>query len=190
MPNWCAKSTTLVFHDSEKATEFASHLDQMENDENAKHENGNDFTVLGFFVPEPQYNDTGDWYWWRVNNWGTKWDVSTHSVDWVDDVTCVMVFDTAWSPPITAYQAMCEQGMNVYATYYEPGMCFVGAWDDGAEEHYDYSSIEDPEELRDYIGSDLDDEYGISEWMREWQAEEEEVVIHVEESDSGVENFG
>ena len=85
---------------------------------------------------------------------------------------------------------LCEQGLNVYATYYEPGMCFVGSWEDGAEEHYEYSSIEDPEELRDYIGEHLDDEYGISDWMREWQAEEEEVVIHVEESDSGVENFG
>ena len=183
MPNWCANSTTLVFPDIEKATEFASHLDRMENDENAKHENGNDFTVLGFFVPEPQYNDTGDWYWWRVNNWGTKWDISTHSVDWVDDVTCVMVFDTAWSPPTTAYHAMVDQGLNVYATYYEPGMCFVGAWEDGAEEYYDYAQIEDPEELRDYIGEDLDDEYGISDWMREWQEENEE-------NDSGVENFG
>ena len=190
MPNWCANSTTLVFPTSEEAQEFKDHITAMEADEEAKDENGNSLSLLGFFVPEPKYDNEGDWYWWRVNNWGTKWDVSLHNIDWVDDVNCVMNFDTAWSPPTTAYDAMCEQGLNVYATYHEPGMCFVGAWEDGNDEYYDYSSIDDPEEVRDYIGEHLDDEYGISEWMREWQAEEEEVVIHVEESDSGVENFG
>ena len=32
-----------------------------------------------------------------------------------------------------------------------------GRW--GEEEHYDYSSYEDPDELREFIGEDLDDEW-------------------------------
>ena len=183
MPNWCNNSTTLTFPTEEKAQEFQDHITAMEADEETKDENGNSLSLLGFFVPEPQYNDTGEWYWWRVNNWGTKWDVSLGSIDWVDDVTCVMNFDTAWSPPTIAYEAMEGQDIVVEASYYEPGMCFVGRFgSSGEREHYEFSDIEDPQELRDYIGEELDDDYGISEWMREWQAEEEE-------NDSGVENF-
>ena len=47
----------------------------------------------------------------------------------------------------------------------------------------EYSDCETPEEIREKIGEELDDEWGISEDYREWM--EEEV-----ENDSGVENFG
>jgi hypothetical protein len=153
-----------------------------------KDENGNDITVLGHFVPEPKYDDSDEgmtgWYWWRVNNWGTKWDISIHNYDWVDDYEVRLGFDTAWSPPIAIYEAMQEQGIYVTASYYEPGMCFVGNWEDGEEDHFEYSHIEDPDELREYIGEYLDDYWNISEDARMWLEEMKE------ENDSGVENVG
>jgi len=106
-------------------------------------------------------------FWWRVNNWGTKWDAAIHQVDWIDDLTCVMIFDTAWSPPLGIYDAMKEQGWVVFASYYEPGMCFVGRWDDGDDENYDYSNCNTGDEIREYLPEELDMDWGISEWFDE-----------------------
>lgn len=42
---------------------------------------------------------TDNWYDWRINNWGTKWDTSSVSYD-VFDTEFYVDFDTAWSPPV------------------------------------------------------------------------------------------
>ena len=44
-------------------------------------------------------------------------------------------------------------------------MGFVGSFIDGDDEHYEYHSCQTAEEIRDHIPNDLDDEYGISDWM-------------------------
>ena len=171
MPNWCNNTATLIIKDEAKKAEV---LDAIQNYEDDSDKN----SFLGYFVPEPDYDTTTDdvmpgWYWWRVNNWGTKWDIQLYHWDVIDD-TITIGFDTAWSPPIHVYEAMDEQGIDVFASYFEGGMCFAGRWEMGEEEHYEYSAVEDPDELREYIGEDLDDEWGISDMMREWQEEEEE----------------
>jgi len=182
MPNWCNNSVTLRFPTKKEAQDFEQHLNKVLNEEQLEDENGNTLSLFGYFVPEPKYTEEQGWYWWRVNNWGTKWDANLYQHDWVDDTSLVLGFDTAWSPPIPVYEAMDEQGVNVVASYYESGMCFVGRWELGEEEHYEFSEIEDPVELRDYIGADLDDEWYISGYLQEWIDEQEE-------NDSGVENF-
>lgn len=172
MPNWCSNTATLTFPDNKSADKFYEHLKKVKSDEEHKDENDNLLSVLGHFVPEPNYNSGDGWYWWRVNNWGTKWDVNLWQDDWIDDTTIVMGFDTAWGPPINTYEAMEEQDIVVEATYFEPGMCFVGRFGSGGErEHCEFSEIEDPQELRDYIGEELDDEYNISEYLREYLEE-------------------
>ena len=186
MPNWCNNNVTLTFPDDESADKFYDHLKKVKSDVEHKDDNDNPLTILGYFVPEPNYNNDEGWYWWRVNNWGTKWDVNLWQDDWIDDNTVILGFDTAWGPPIQTYEVMEDQDISVEATYYEPGMCFVGSFSsDGEREHYEYSEIEDPQELRDYIGEDLDDEWNISEYLREYLEEE-----NANDNDSGVENFG
>jgi len=191
MPNWCNNSLQLTAASKEEANELRQHFEKQSED---------DWTFFGFFVPETW--DEDNWYWSRVEAWGTKWDASIGSIDWVDDYTVCMTFDTAWSPPIATYEAMMEQGWGVSATYYEPGMCFTGTWSDGEDVHYDYSAVSDPQELRDLIGEELDDEYGISDWMEQMLEEEaydeEQTRRDVQEAldkqlsseDSGVEYFG
>jgi hypothetical protein len=167
MPNWCNNSLQLTAASKEEAEELSIHLKKLNEDVK---DGEKEPTFFGFFVPETW--DEENWYWSRVEAWGTKWDASMHDWAWIDDTTVVLTFDTAWSPPIATYEAMAEQGWGVSATYNEPGMCFVGSWVDGEDEHYDYADCETAEAVRELIGDDLDDEYGISEWMEEMIEEE------------------
>jgi hypothetical protein len=57
--------------------------------------------------------------------------------------------------------------------YYEPGMGYCGKFEDGYDEYYEYSD-ENSKTVRTAIGSDLDDMFGISESMAEYEAENEE----------------
>lgn len=53
-----------------------------------------DFNLL---IPEPENND--DWYDWRVNHWGTKWNAYTPTITTHNDGTVTIGFQTAWSAP-------------------------------------------------------------------------------------------
>ena len=195
MPNWCNNSLTLIAATKEDADNLYAHLNHI----TKPNDSDSDASFFGFFLPEPDYEDGDEedampgWYWWRVNNWGTKWDASIHDVDWVDDKTVNIMFDTAWSPPTGIFQAMMDQGWGVDARYYEPGMCFTGSWIDGDEEYYEYAHCETPAEIRELVGEDLDDWFGISEWLETMLEEESETESSdgFDESDShsGVEDF-
>ena len=80
-----------------------------------------------------------DWYWWRVNNWGTKWDINeTHSLSYhteydkthggVNIGAVITGFDTAWAPPEEIIRVISEKYNDVYIhlSYEEPGMGFAG----------------------------------------------------------------
>ena len=45
-----------------------------------------------------------DWYRWHLDNWGTKWDASSTSVQQLDDQNFNVQFHTAWSPPIDWFE--------------------------------------------------------------------------------------
>lgn len=82
-----------------------------------------------------------DWYSWRIENWGTKWDVVRFSLETrffaadVDGPTqkvpmqvLEFSFDTAWSPPEAGIQAISLMYPNIkfFLYYIEPGMAFEG----------------------------------------------------------------
>lgn len=108
-----------------------------------------------------------DWYDFCVNEWGTKWDANNITVNDDADQTMELIFDTAWSPPLAFYDRMVEQGFEVSAYYYEPGCAFVGHWDNGTDECYEIPGDADAvcESIPDY----LDDYFGISESMEQWE---------------------
>jgi hypothetical protein len=70
-------------------------------------------------------------------------------------------------------EALTEQGFEVTLYYYEPGMGFCGKWHDGDDEYIEYSD-ETSETVRAAIGDELDDMFGISESMADYEAENEE----------------
>jgi hypothetical protein len=186
MPNWCNNSITI-----KGSTET---IKQLWDDANQLGEAGG---LLEAMVPMPkQLRDTvkgsGDelqtekhdghtnWYDWAVSRWGTKWDVSTEGLEYTDndDGTAEITgwFDSAWGPPIEAYNTFCEDMDGVYleAYYEEGGMCFVGYWDsEGADDHYEYSDFTS-DNIRDNIPEYLVDEFALDERLAEYEEEEED----------------
>ena len=87
--------------------------------------------------------DVEGWYDWRVNNWGTKWDVCEVEIDEelsrdkVEEFTAdtQMWFEfrcwTAWGPPVPVWDKLHELGIKVHATYQDEGDLFEGEYVDG-----------------------------------------------------------
>jgi len=141
MPNWCYNSVTLSHEDKSKIDALEAELQKE------------DTQPLNHLCPNP----TGEWdYEWSVNNWGTKWDVTPHDWERQDDNTIYINFDSAWSPPTSLYEFLEGEGWSVSAKYHEPGMGFVGGWENGCDDYYeldwtDRESLENlPEDLADF----------------------------------------
>jgi hypothetical protein len=118
----------------------------------------------------------GNWYDYCVNEWGTKWDVGNgNGIQHWDDHELIVYFDSAWSPPIAAYEKLLDLGFTVYATYYEPGCAFAGIFEDGLDDYYDLSGM-DSGDVQQQLPSELDDTFGISETMAEYENENEDEV--------------
>ena len=116
------------------------------------------------------------WYDFCVNEWGTKWDVGG------DGMTCEIEngriaasFDSAWSPPIAAYEKLVELGFSVRAYYYEGGMNFAGIWEDGIDDFYELETSS--EAVREQIPTVLDEMFCISEYMAEYEEENLEIDL-------------
>lgn len=189
MPNWCNNHLTLTHPDPAMIKRAYDALERGE--------------FLSEFVPCPaelldartgsyggpdadekdqlrkdltdKYGYSG-WYDWQCANWGTKWDTGeqgNNDINPNDPTMLTAGFDTAWSPPIAAYERLTELGFSVKAGYYEPGMCYAGLWEDGEDDYYDLSNMKSAD-VEAQLPTGLDDLFGISETMAEYEAENEE----------------
>lgn len=170
MPNWCANKLTVSHKDPRKIKLAVLAF--------------NDGKLCETFVPLP--ND--EWnYDFCVSNWGTKWDVTGDVVEQLTN-QATFYFDSAWAPPIEVYRAMCAAGYEVDAMYDEPGMAFCGRVtgdeNDFDDDYREYANA-DVDEVRTIVGEDIDEEFGITERMAEWESyrddTEEELENELEE---------
>ena len=118
-----------------------------------------------------------DWYDFANAEWGTKWDVGGDDAEaeLVDGVLH-LDFDSAWSPPIEAYEKLAKMGFDIEAYFYEAGCAFCGIFV-GNEEYteFDEYGIEgDAAWVTRHIPSAIDEEFAISERMFEWEKEQAE----------------
>lgn len=158
MPNWCSNSLTLHHDDPEQIARAVEAFKQNE--------------FLTQLVPNP----SGVWdYEWCVGHWGTKWDVAGNGYNPTvanDGLTAHFDFDTAWSPPIGAYERMTKQGFRIEAMYYESGMCFAGCWDsEFGDEYYEFSGLHSGD-VAGLLPPELNDYFAISESMAEFEDKE------------------
>jgi hypothetical protein len=192
MPNWCNNSITLRHKDSAMVTRAQEAL--------AAGRLLQEFipcpqdlidTVSGFMGEDKREAHEAqmkrnielygykDWYDWNVANWGTKWDVGGDDglMERLDPNTLQASFDSAWAPPCNAYERLAALGFEIEAYYNEPGMCFCGKVtaneDDFVDDYYEYSG-ESSATVREAIGDDLDDFWGISEDMANYEEENED----------------
>ena len=131
------------------------------------------------------------WYDFCVNEWGTKWDTGeqgNNDINPNDPKMLTAGFDTAWAPPIAAYEKLMDLGFRVKAMYYEPGMCFAGVWEDGDDECY--QDWGDSQGAVNTLPTELDDCFGISESQAEYEAENEETEELTEWIKDGKEKLG
>jgi hypothetical protein len=64
-------------------------------------------------------------------------------------------------------------GFRIRAMYYEPGMAYAGVWDDGDDDFYEYGGM-NSKQIAENLPVELDEAYGISEAVAEWEEENEE----------------
>jgi hypothetical protein len=176
MPNWCANDAEFINDDVAEVAKLEAHLKFL--DEKDKTDNI-EAGLFGYFVPRPPEFDEGEsWYSWNCENWGTKWEASIYSWEKVDENTIQINFDTAWSPPIAFYEFLASNtDWSVSATYYEPGMAFVGSCVDGYDEYYQIENIE----ALDDVPEELIEKYNIREQMEDWEEENEDFDEESEE---------
>jgi len=103
-------------------------------------------------IPEPK-PEVEDWYGWRLENWGTKWE--GYEGRFNEDQTAFS-FSTAWNPPLPIIKKLAEiTGQTLVLGYIEEGMFFCGKYTASPEEDYDefYNDIKSaPQELKDSLG--------------------------------------
>jgi Ferredoxin-like domain in Api92-like protein len=155
MPNWCSNSIEIEGPVEKIAALWA----QAQSEDNA---------LLNALCPMPAELLEGEaWYGWRVAHWGTKWDIDMQGLEFTDNEqgrACITGwFDSAWSPPVDAFQAYSNENPDVMMElkYFEPGMGFVGVWDseggdaywEGVDELLDTTAEEDAvlHELLEYF---------------------------------------
>ena len=161
MPNWCS-NRAVITGPSPVIDEIKAILSDPEGE------------LLAWMVPQPNFEGDQDWYMWRVNAWGTKWDVTDVYIDNDDEVDSIeFSFSTAWAPPVDAFRTWAELDGRVQFNleYWEPGVGFVGSasWDGDS---FDDSYVDCNQDEQEYkrIASDTwgYEEYDEPEPLTEW----------------------
>jgi hypothetical protein len=183
MPNWCSNSVVLKHEDSTfvarardaAATGLLNEFIPVPKDLTE--------TIAGSFGDADKQKELeiqtayniknygySNWYDFCVAEWGTKWDVTGEVQDIEGGV--MLNFESAWAPPVEAYSKLRSMGFYVEAMYYEPGVGSCGAWMDGDEDHYNIEG--NSEWVQANIPEYIDEAFGISQNMAEWEEENAE----------------
>ena len=180
MPNWCNNTITLtgpkakitkIYEKAKEDNAFLQQLYPMPTELEGTTADGS--------VNEELVAKTGasDWYNWRVENWGTKWEVDAEGLELSDDGTTITGwFDSAWAPPIHAYEYFLtdNEDCSISSLYYEGGMDFAGKWEDFADMtvtpgDFTADEMEDPNSGLIY---EINENFNMSEFVREWEEEQ------------------
>lgn len=183
MPNWCEVNLDIIvptkaeaknIEKAVKANNILNHL--CPEPSNMSHDAVNDEKALKL-----RSQGMHNWYDWRVDNWGTKWELADGDVELYEEPNgtyCVRIWgNTAWAPPITALRYYKERhpSSTVILYYFEPGMDFVGKFDGETDWCYRPSIIvqhkREYEEGLEDIEEELDAMFNLSEQIDDEELE-------------------
>ena len=155
MPNWTDCRVTITHKDPEKINQLAKILEGE--------------SPFGQIVPMPSLvsldekytGEMPEWYGWRCDNWGTKWEPDDVNVHRPTSNTLDVSMLTAWSPPTGIFNTLCDLGFSVECVYLDEGWCYCGHYQDKADQQYDVDLGTMPETVanafRDIIQTCLED---------------------------------
>lgn len=155
MPNWC-QNNLRVYGDSEQLSEFKRKALTLRTDDGfttteltfellyptpeelikraspARQEDGESEEQFSTRIKrlKEEYG-ASDWYEWRIENWGTKWDADETLIleDSVDEL--YLCFNTAWAPPTEWLKKVSLKfpNLNFVMDYMEEGQGYCGVLD-------------------------------------------------------------
>lgn len=187
MPNWCNNSIEIIGPaDKIQALWAAAQAEES--------------GLLNAMVPMPEglrntVKGSGDelqtethdgftnWYDWAVARWGTKWDVDIENLYYEDlgdgQAQIRGSFESAWGPPTEACETYAKANADVkmQLKYFEPGMSFMGVWDnEGGDTYYDdVGDMLEITEEEDAVVYELLEHFDVWSWYEtDEEAEAEE----------------
>ena len=120
MPNWCSNTITINNLSREQVRDLMKYISD------------NEGRFFQYFKPRPQ-SEANNWYDWNTKNWGTKWDACETHISEIHKDKIVIMFESAWAPPIHLYETMHRNGYSFTASYSEPMMGFAGLFNNGID---------------------------------------------------------
>lgn len=114
----------------------------------------------------------------QTRAWGTKWDITDAEVleyDELDDgkASALIVFDTAWSPPIECFETWFGENpdCDCVLDYHEPGIAFVGRFTpETGESTWEYGAAT-ADTVRDLVPAEIVDYWDLEYCMMEMESE-------------------
>lgn len=115
MPNWCDNTLTIEGNQQDLFDFWLAVRSDKEH------------LSFSSLYPVPSILDSEAAYYWKIENWGTKWDVDNVGFS-INADGATFLFATAWSPPTpwVIYVSNIFPNLSFILSFNEPGMGFKG----------------------------------------------------------------
>lgn len=122
MPNWCHNRLRIAVSNPDERDAILAAMRDI-------HKESGEMTPFSFekIIPMPE-SERDNWYYWRINNWGCKWDLVPSEIHWYYTNRSIWFeFQTPWGPPDGVIQRLSQMFPNnpMRLRAREPGMGFV-----------------------------------------------------------------
>lgn len=129
MPNWCYNTLTITGEPKE-LNKLLKKVERTKSEGLAIDYDPSKF-AFNNIIPMPQeFNNNGEWYAWRINNWGTKWEASIDydTIDQWENGEVFIEFRTAWSPAEPIMDTLAKEGkkLSFEWKFYEESYAYWG----------------------------------------------------------------
>ena len=138
MPNYCANRLTLTGSFAKRQ----ALVDQVKSED----------AIFSFTTIVPEAPES-DWYHWRIQHWGCKWDAGDAELEFHDEERTVYFFQTAWGPPNASFMTQMAAkfaGIGIDLRFAEAGMEFYGYWTPDKAETWSFQNDDVQEVEEEY----------------------------------------
>lgn len=131
MPNWVF-NTLEINGEPKEVNKLLKKIERTKSEETLNHSP----TKFAFnnVIPEPKEKlENGEWYEWRISNWGTKWEganVELNDENSWEKGYARFTFDTAWSPAIPIVETLAKEfpKLTFFWEFYEESYAYWGEY--------------------------------------------------------------